>query len=60
MKARQNSEGPAEGLVLKGKFGDVTQLEVIYEKEELSFERSLATTKPPCWIKSSTTSEGKN
>lgn len=41
MKARQNSQDPVEGLVLKGKFGDVTQLEVIYKKEELSLKDSL-------------------
>lgn len=43
MKAGQNSHDQvmAQGLVSKGKLRDVPQLEIVYEKEELSLKDSL-------------------
>lgn len=43
MEAVQNSHEQvmAQGLVSKGKLRDVPQLEIVYEKEELSLKDSL-------------------
>jgi len=43
MKAGRNSQDQVmtQGLVLKGKLGDVPELEVIYKKEEVSLKDSL-------------------
>ena len=68
MKAGRNSQDQVmtQGLVLKGKLGDVPELEVIYKKEEVSLKDSLwldplkKPNQPLCWIKSSTTIEKKN